>query len=101
MHVLVVDDEPSVTSIVGAWLTEAGHRVTTATNFKTAQQEMKGAAIDAVIVDVRLGESCARAGAAAAIKTPAIRAIPHRFIVVVIVSHSKRKKRQSDRASSR
>jgi len=56
MHVLVVDDEPSVTSIVGAWLTEAGHRVTTATNFKTAQQEMKGAAIDAVIVDVRLGE---------------------------------------------
>jgi DNA-binding response OmpR family regulator len=56
MHVLVVDDEPSVTSIVGSWLAEAGHRVTTATNFKAAAHEMKIGGIDAVIVDVRLGE---------------------------------------------
>jgi DNA-binding response OmpR family regulator len=56
MRILLVDDEPSVTSILATWLAEAGHRVTAATDFKSAAHEMKSAELDAVIVDVRLGE---------------------------------------------
>jgi two-component system, NtrC family, response regulator HydG len=56
MHVLVVDDEPSVTSLVGTWLTDAGYRVTAATTFKGAVAEMKIQRLDAIVVDVRLGE---------------------------------------------
>ena len=56
MHALVVDDEPSVTSLVGTWLAEAGYRVTAATNYKSAVAEMKAHHLDAIVVDVRLGE---------------------------------------------
>jgi DNA-binding response OmpR family regulator len=56
MHALVVDDEPAVTSLVGTWLGEAGYHVTAATNYKSAVIEMKSQHLDAIVVDVRLGE---------------------------------------------
>jgi len=56
MRALLVDDDPAVVSIGRRWLTEAGYDVRTSTDFRDAVTELKTNAVDAVIVDVRLGE---------------------------------------------
>ncbi len=52
-HVLVVDDEDALRSIIGRVLREAGYRVTTATDGRDAVEQFRapGARFDAVILD--------------------------------------------------
>ena len=56
MEALLVDDNPGVVRVVGRMLIDAGYNTKTSLNFSTAMAELRGAAPDVVVVDVRLGE---------------------------------------------
>lgn len=57
-HVLVVDDDPEIRSLVKEYLEEEGFRVTTAGNGTQMREALETDPVDLVILDVRLpGES--------------------------------------------
>ena len=51
LHVLVVDDEPSLCEVVQEWLTADGHRVATAASGAAALRQIQDARFDVVITD--------------------------------------------------
>ncbi len=56
MQALLVDDNPTIVSVVGRWLADAGYDTTTSMDFSDAAAELKSHHQDVVVVDVRLGE---------------------------------------------
>ena len=54
-HVLIVDDDRAVLSLVEQWLTAAGYAVVACDRFETAKQHLSGGAPDVLLTDVRLG----------------------------------------------
>jgi len=55
-RVLVVEDEPEISSVVRAYLTKEGYDVTVATDGRTALLEFQAKKPDAVILDLMLPE---------------------------------------------
>ncbi len=53
-HILVVDDDPQIRSLLEEYLTENGLRVSTASSGREMSQRMSEQAIDLVILDLRL-----------------------------------------------
>jgi two-component system OmpR family response regulator len=73
-HVLVVDDQAEICDLIREVLEEAGYRVSTAVNGRTAQKLMQGEAFQVAIIDVLLphgvsGRKIAEEARAAAIPT--------------------------------
>ena len=57
-HILVVDDDQRIRDLIARYLYEAGYRVSTAPDAKSARSAMRGLAFDLVILDVMMpGES--------------------------------------------
>lgn len=57
-HILVVDDDQRIRDLIARFLFEAGYRVSTAQDAKSARAAMRGLAFDLVILDVMMpGES--------------------------------------------
>lgn len=55
MHVVLVDDDASLLSLMEGWMTRAGHQVTSFDRFDTAKNYLASTTPDALITDVRLG----------------------------------------------
>ncbi len=53
---LVVDDDPSIASMIGSWLAARGYEVVTSSDYPDATTKLKARPVAAVVVDVRLGE---------------------------------------------
>ncbi len=51
LHVLLVDDEPSVLQVVTAFLTSDGHTVETATNGREGLEKLRAGTLDLVVTD--------------------------------------------------
>jgi DNA-binding NtrC family response regulator len=55
-HVLIVDDEPAISKALATALTRAGFRVSTALSGETAMTVVRGQEVDALVVDLRIGD---------------------------------------------
>ena len=55
-HILVVDDDPQIRSLLDEYLTENGMRVSTASSGRDMMQILEGETIDLVILDLRLND---------------------------------------------
>jgi len=55
-HILVVDDDPQIRSLLDEYLTENGMRVSTASSGRDMMQILEGETIDLVILDLRLSD---------------------------------------------
>jgi two-component system, OmpR family, response regulator len=55
-HILVVDDDPQIRSLLNEYLTENGLRVSTASNGRDMQRILNEATVDLVILDLRLAD---------------------------------------------
>ena len=55
-HVLIVDDEPAISKALATALTRAGFRVSTALSGETAMTVVRGQSVDALVVDLRIGD---------------------------------------------
>jgi DNA-binding response OmpR family regulator len=55
-HILVVDDDPQIRSLLDEYLTENGMRVSTAVNGRDMMQVLDDETIDLVILDLRLND---------------------------------------------
>src|ERR1700727_2273592 len=55
-HILVVDDDPQIRSLLNKYLTENGLRVSTASNGRDMQRILNEATVDLVILDLRLAD---------------------------------------------
>jgi DNA-binding response OmpR family regulator len=55
-HILVVDDDPQIRSLLTEYLTENGLRVSTASNGRDMQRILNEATVDLVILDLRLAD---------------------------------------------
>ena len=55
-HVLVVDDEPAVSKVLGTALMRAGFRVTLALSGDTAMSVVREQPVDVLVVDFRIGD---------------------------------------------
>jgi two-component system, OmpR family, response regulator len=56
VHILVVDDDPQIRSLLDEYLTENGMRVSTAVNGRDMMQVLDDETIDLVILDLRLND---------------------------------------------
>ena len=56
MNALVVDDDPQVRKLTQRWLTQAGYSVATSSGFPDALDHVEQERLDALVVDIRLGE---------------------------------------------
>ena len=55
-HVLVVDDEPAISKALAISLTRAGFRVSTALSGESAMAIVRSQHVDAMIIDLRMGD---------------------------------------------
>lgn len=55
-HVLVVDDEPAISTALGKALTRAGFRVSTALSGETAMSIVRSQHVDVLVTDLRIGD---------------------------------------------
>lgn len=55
-HVLIVDDEPAISKALATALTRAGFKVSTALSGETAMTVVRGQEVDALVVDLRIGD---------------------------------------------
>jgi two-component system response regulator GlrR len=55
-HVLIVDDEPAISKALATALSRAGFRVSTALSGETAMTVVRGQEVDALVVDLRIGD---------------------------------------------
>jgi DNA-binding response OmpR family regulator len=53
-HVLIVDDEPAICKALALALQRAGFRVSTALSGETAISVVRGATVDALVIDLRI-----------------------------------------------
>ena len=57
-HLLVVDDDRRIRTLLSRYLTENGYRITTADNAATARDKLRGLTFDLIVLDVMMpGES--------------------------------------------
>ena len=54
MHILVVEDEPSILSTYNLLLTEEGYEVSTCSTYKCGHQKLKERNYDAALIDISL-----------------------------------------------
>lgn len=56
MNALIVDDDPQVVKLTERWLTQAGYSVATSSGMMDAIEHVEQDRLDALVVDIRLGE---------------------------------------------
>ena len=54
-HVLIVDDDPRILSIIEQWLTTAGYSVMACSGYQAAKEHLARTRPDVLLTDVRLG----------------------------------------------